>query len=197
MWNSIKRYHFFYYRKGFYKFLGQISVKFAAIMVAVVLAMLAFETYTPGIAYYFAQFSAVVSKEIVIGFFFLSETLLGLVPPDLFIIWAEQFSSPYAVVGLLAVLSYAAGLLSYYMGVRLVRWKRVSDYVDLKFGKHFKMLRSWGGFIIVIAALFPLPFSTMCLGAGIMRYSFISLLVLGLFRIARFYIYAAFLFQMV
>ncbi len=197
MWKSVKRYHFFYLRKGFYKFLGQISAKFAAIMIGVVLGMLLFETYTPGIAYYFAKFSTVVSHELVIIFFFLSETLLGLIPPDLFIVWADQFASPYSVVGLLAILSYAAGLLSYYMGVRLVRFKKVAAYVDVKFGKHFQLLRSWGGFIIVIAALFPLPFSTMCLGAGIMKFSFKSLAVLGLFRLVRFFVYALFIFQMI
>jgi len=197
MWNSVKRYHFFYLRKGFYKFLGQISAKFAAIMVGIVAAMLLFELYTPGIAYYFAEFSLLVSKELVLITFFVSETLLGLVPPDLFIMWAEQFSSPYAVVGLLAMLSYLAGLLSYFLGLRLVRWKSVSNYVNVKFGKHFAMLRSWGGFIVVVAALLPLPFSTMCMGAGMLKFSFKSLALLGLFRLVRFFVYAFFIFQMI
>jgi len=197
MWNSVKRYHFFYLRKGFYKFLGQISAKFAAIMVGIVVAMLLFELYTPGIAYYFAEFSLLVSKELVLITFFVSETLLGLVPPDLFIMWAEQFSSPYAVVGLLAMLSYLAGLLSYFLGLRLVRWKSVSNYVNVKFGKHFAMLRSWGGFIVVVAALLPLPFSTMCMGAGMLKFSFKSLAILGLFRLVRFFVYAFFIFQMI
>lgn len=197
MWNSVKRYHFFYLRKGFYKFLGQISAKFAAIMVGIVAAMLLFELYTPGIAYYFAEFSLLVSKELVLITFFVSETLLGLVPPDLFIMWAEQFSSPYAVVGLLAMLSYLAGLLSYFLGLRLVRWKSVSNYVNVKFGKHFAMLRSWGGFIVVVAALLPLPFSTMCMGAGMLKFSFKSLAILGLFRLVRFFVYAFFIFQMI
>ena len=197
MWNSVKRYHFFYLRKGFYKFLGQISAKFATIMVGIVAAMLLFELYTPGIAYYFAEFSLLVSKELVLITFFVSETLLGLVPPDLFIMWAEQFSSPYAVVGLLAMLSYLAGLLSYFLGLRLVRWKSVSNYVNVKFGKHFAMLRSWGGFIVVVAALLPLPFSTMCMGAGMLKFSFKSLAILGLFRLVRFFVYAFFIFQMI
>lgn len=166
-------------------------------MVGIVVAMLLFELYTPGIAYYFAEFSLLVSKELVLITFFVSETLLGLVPPDLFIMWAEQFSSPYAVVGLLAMLSYLAGLLSYFLGLRLVRWKSVSNYVNVKFGKHFAMLRSWGGFIVVVAALLPLPFSTMCMGAGMLKFSFKSLAILGLFRLVRFFVYAFFIFQMI
>ncbi len=197
MWNSVKRYHFFYLRKGFYRFLGQISAKFAAIMIAVVIAMVLFEMFTPGIAHYFGLFSGVVSNELVLISFFVSETILGLIPPDLFIMWAEQFSSPYAIVGLLAVLSYLAGLLSYFLGLRMVKWERVSHYVNVKFGKHFAMLKNWGGFIVVIAALFPLPFATMCMGAGMLRYSFTSLALLGLFRLLRFFIYAFFIFQVI
>jgi membrane protein YqaA with SNARE-associated domain len=59
------------------------------------------------------------------------------------------------------------------------------------------MLKSWGGFIIIVAALLPLPYSTMCLGAGMLKYSFKSLLLLGMFRIVRFFAYAAVLYQVV
>jgi hypothetical protein len=197
MWNSIRRYHFFYHRKGFYKFLGGITAKFALIAGFVLLGMALFEAYTPGIAYYFAQFTEVVAREWVLTFFFVSETFLGLIPPDLFIVWADQFSTPYLMVGVLALLSYFAGLLSYYLGLRLIRWERLSDYVNGKFGKHFAMLRNWGGFLIVVAALFPIPFSTMCMGAGMLKYSFRSLAILGTFRILRFFVYALFIFQMI
>ncbi len=197
MWNSIRRYHFFYHRKGFYKFLANISAKFALVMAVFVVAMLLFEAFTPGISHYFSYFSKVVAREWVLTFFFISETFLGLIPPDLFIVWADQFSTPYLIVGVLALLSYCAGLLSYYLGLRIIRWERVSSYVNVKFGKHFAMLRSWGGFIIVIAALFPLPFSIMCMGAGMLKYSFKSLVILGTFRFLRFFAYALFIFQMI
>ncbi len=197
MWKSIKRYHFFYSRKGFYKFLKSISIKFTLVMGLVLLGLMLFEKLTPGISHYFATYSVLVSNELVISFFFLSETILGLVPPDLFIVWAKQFTAPYSVVLLLALLSYGAGLLAYYVGLRIGAIEKVSQYIHVKFATQFKMLKSWGGLIIVIAALLPLPYSTMCLGAGMLKYSFKMLLLLGIFRIARFFIYASVLYQVV
>ncbi len=197
MWTSMKRYHVFYQRRGFYKFLQKIGINFAAVLLPILLALSLFENFTPGLEYYFGQFSAVVRQEFVLGIFFLSETILGLIPPDLFIIWAKQFASPYAMVGLLALMSYGAGLLAYYLGLRLMRINRLGHFVNVKFAKQFAMLRSWGGPIIVVAALLPLPYSTMCLGAGMLKYNFKSLLLLGIFRIARFFVYALVLFQVV
>lgn len=197
MLKTFKRYHFFYLRKGFYTFLRKISVKFAIIMALFGLGLFVFEETTPGMAFYFAKFSLTVSSEVVLAFFFVSETLLGLIPPDLFIVWAKQFASPYAVVSLLAILSYAAGLLAYYLGNRLINFERIGNYINVRFEKQFKMLRSWGGFIIIVAALLPLPFSTMCLGAGMLKYSFRWLALLGIFRIVRFFAYAAVLYQVV
>ncbi len=197
MWTSLKRYHFFYQRKGFYKFLKSISLKFAGFMAIVLLGLFLFEQLTPGISHYFAKYTVIFSEEVIFTFFFISETVLGLVPPDLFIVWAKGFSSPYGIVFLLALLSYGGGLLAYYMGSKLVNFQKIGDYIHVKFEKQFKMLRNWGGLIIVIAALLPLPFSTMCLGAGMLKYSFKSVLFLGLFRFARFFAYAMVLFQMV
>lgn len=167
------------------------------IMAIILLCLYAFELFTPGIAHYFSVYSATFSQELVLGFFFLSETLLGLIPPDLFIVWAKQFVSPYLMVAVLAVLSYTAGLVAYYLGVKLISFKSLREYIHVKFKKQFEMLRSWGGLIIVIAALLPLPFSTMCLGAGMLKYSFKTLALLGVFRIVRFFVYAAVLYQVV
>ena len=166
-------------------------------MGVIVIGLWLFEFLTPGVAHYFELYTSTISSELIFTFFFVSETLLGLVPPDLFIVWSKQFSSPYVIVTLLAVLSYSAGLLAYYMGLKLGAIDRLKHYIHVKFEKQFSMLKSWGGLIIVIAALFPLPFSTMCLGAGMLKYSFRSLALLGVFRIARFFAYAAVLFQVV
>lgn len=197
MWRSIKRHHFFYRRKGFYKFLSGISVKFAAFFALVLLGLGIFEYATPGMVHYFTLYTSKLSNGLIVGFFFASEFFLGLVPPDLFIVWAKKFSSPYAVVTLLAVLSYSAGLLAYFFGVRLGGMNRINEYIHKRYGQHFNMLRSWGGFLIIVAALLPLPFSIMCMGAGILRYSFRMLMLLGVFRIARFFLYAGVLYQVV
>lgn len=177
--------------------MKSLSVKFLGAMLVILLGLYLFETLTPGIAYYFDRYSTAFSEELIFTFFFISETVLGLIPPDLFIVWAKKFASPYTIVALLAFLSYAAGLLAYFLGLRLLALEKLKNYIHVKFEKQFAMLKSWGGLIIVIAALFPLPFSTMCLGAGMLKYSFKSLAILGVFRIARFFLYAAVLYQVV
>jgi membrane protein YqaA with SNARE-associated domain len=197
MWTSIKRYHIFYQRRGFYKFLSKVSVQFLAVMAPILLALALFEQFTPGTDYYFGQITPLIRQELILGIFFVNEAILGLIPPDLFIIWAKQFASPYAMVALLSVLSYGGGLVAYYLGGKLVNVNRLGHYVNVKFAKQFAMLKSWGGFIIIVAALLPLPYSTMCLGAGMLKYSFKSLLLLGMFRIVRFFAYAAVLYQVV
>lgn len=197
MWKSIKRYHFFYYRKGFYKFLRSISVKFGLIMALILIGLYVFELTTLGIAHYFGVYASVLPKELIFTFFFISEALLGLIPPDLFIVWAKQFSAPYSIVAVLAALSYLAGLAAYFLGVKLVSVEKLRLLIHVKFEKQFAMLRSWGGLIIVMAALLPLPFGTMCLGAGMLKYSFRTLAILGIFRFVRFFAYAAVLYQVV
>lgn len=197
MKRAVLRYHYFYQRKGFYPFLRDLGLKFILAFGLIGIGLLAFEYFTPGIAYYFEHYVSIISNELILSVFFISETLLGLLPPDLFIIWTLKFTSPYVIVGLLAVISYLAGLLAYYLGKKLVAIPSISNYINVRCQKQFAMLRSWGGLIIVIAALFPLPYSTMCLGAGMLKYSFRMLLILGIFRIVRFFGYAAVLFQVV
>jgi hypothetical protein len=59
-------------------------------MALVLAALYAFELFTPGVSHYFGVYSTAFSKELVLTFFFISETLLGLIPPDLFIVWAMR-----------------------------------------------------------------------------------------------------------
>lgn len=197
MWRKVQGYHSLYRNTGFYRFMLQNMVKLSYLLVFFAGIGLLIEHFTPGIDYYFAQFADVVSREIVFISFFVSEAILGLIPPDLFIIWARQFSAPFAVVGLLALLSYAGGLVSYLIGMKLVQLPKVYNYVNGKFAAQFAMLKKWGGVLIVLAALFPLPFSVACMGAGILNYNLKNVVLLGLFRILRFFVYALIIFSMI
>ena len=63
--------------------------------------------------------------------------------------------------------------------------------------KSLKNTSKWGGFLILAGALLPIPFSITCLTAGMIKYSFKNVVLFGLFRFARFAIYAVAIFQMV
>lgn len=129
--------------------------------------------------------------------FFFSESVLGLIPPDLFIIWAAQLMHSWAALTLLAFLAYSGGIASYSLGYLSSRNKFISSYIEKRFFKNVKNLKRYGTIFIFIAAIFPLPYSPTCLLAGLMKYPFKRFLYMGIFRIARFYIYAIFIFKIV
>lgn len=197
MWKRARVYHVFYKRQGFYTFLGKNLLKLLYIMIAVGVLGLLFETFTLGIDHYFSIFAEAVAKEFVFAFFFISESLLGLIPPDLFIVWGNQFASPYVVVTILAILSYAAGFVSFYIGKKIALRPNIQENINVKFKKEFSMLKSWGGVFIVLSALFPLPYSVACMGAGMVKYPLRLVALFGLFRLLRFYIYAIVLFSVI
>lgn len=155
------------------------------------------------IAQYFINDLAGLLKEslvkihpvLVFSIFLVSESLLGLIPPDFFILWANQFSYPWMWLFLLALVSYVGGLISYKLGRFMHNIPRIRVYLDAKFHVHIKQIHKLGGFLIVFAALFPLPYSAACMAAGIVRYPFNRLLWLGLTRILRFVLYALVLFK--
>ena len=70
-------------------------------------------------------------------------------------------------------------------------------WIKKKFIKHFELIRKWGGVLIIFAALFPLPFSAVCIVAGSVRFPLPAFFTLGLFRFIRFFGYALVLFKVV
>jgi membrane protein YqaA with SNARE-associated domain len=63
--------------------------------------------------------------------------------------------------------------------------------------KHLKNTSKWGGFLILVGALLPVPFSISCMAAGMIRYSFKNVVLFGLFRFLRFGLYAWAIFKVV
>ncbi len=137
------------------------------------------------------------STLFVLLIFYSSETILGLIPPDFFILWVKAFQYPYLMVGVLAIISYLGGLTAYGIGRRLRNIKRIKMYLEDRYREHVHKIRKWGGIFIVIAALLPLPYATICMLSGVLKYPFTRLLYLGIFRIARFFIYALVLYGVV
>ena len=129
--------------------------------------------------------------------FFISETLLGLIPPEIFIAWSKKTSAPLLNLSLLAVLSYSGGILSYFIGRLTLKIKSVKDYLEVKMAKHLKNTSKWGGFLILVGALLPLPFSISCMTAGMIKYPLKGVVTFGLFRFLRFALYAWAIFNMV
>jgi len=126
---------------------------------------------------------------LVFGVFFISESCLGMIPPDLFVIWATKFESPILIMTILGVLSYIGGAISYLIGYWLLKNKRIKAYSERVLDKYMILVRKWGGAFIIISALFPFsPFSLVVIAASVFKYPFRMYLLFGLSRIARFVI---------
>lgn len=129
----------------------------------------------------------------VLTVFLLSESLLGMIPPDFFVIWSAKFSSPLLMVTILGVLSYVGGVISYYIGFLLLKRKRIKAYSERVLDKYIGMVRKWGGAFIIISALFPFsPFSMVVIAVSLFKYPFRLYLIYGLSRIIRFVVQGIF-----
>ena len=189
--------HQYYKYTGFYKFLGN-SLKKALTPLVVFVAVLV------GIHYFVIDLNDLLVKMTntfppfwVLTVFFISESVLGLIPPEIFIAWSDKMPDPILYLSLIAILSYAGGIISYFTGRAATRIPSVHEYLEVKMAKHLKNARKWGGFLIVVGAVLPVPFAVSSLAAGMIKYPFISYLLFGLLRFVRFAVYGAAIFNMV
>jgi len=139
---------------------------------------------------------------LVFVIFTISESFLGLIPPDFFIVWTKQLGSeigvnPWLLTFVLASLSYLGGMISYFIGMRLIHIPKIHDWAIEKYGELFQNLKKWGGFFVVISALLPIPFSIVLMVCGITGYPFKWAAYLSIFRFFRFGLYALFLFTLI
>lgn len=189
--------HKYYARTGFYQFVGNNLKKAILPIIGIVLAIFLFNKYVYNINDGLHHFTETFSRLGVLITFFISETLLGLIPPEIFIAWSKKTEDPILNLAILATLSYCGGLISYYIGKTALEIKSVKEYLEVKMVKNLENARKWGGILILVGALLPLPFSIACLAAGMIKYPFKNVVFFGLFRFGRFAIYAWAIFSVV
>lgn len=194
--SRIQLIHQYYSYTGFYRFLGD-ALKRALPPILLVVGVLAAIHYfvidiNDALGYVIANYS----KALILGLFFISESILGIIPPELFIAWSGKTDSPALYLSLLALLSYAGGIVSYFTGRAALKIERIYQYLEVKMAKHIKNARKWGGFLIVVGALLPIPFAISSLAAGMIRFKFSYYLLFGLLRFGRFALYGAAIFSL-
>ncbi|MEP2935457.1 MAG: VTT domain-containing protein [Gilvibacter sp.] len=188
--------HQYYSYTGFYKFVGSSLGKVLVPMILIIAALWAIHTYIIDFNVLFTEITTTYNPIAILAVFFASESFLGLVPPEIFIAWAGKTESPLIYLSLLAVLSYAGGIVSYFIGKFIAAIPKVDAYFNIKMAKHIKMIRRWGGFLIIVGALLPIPFSMTSIAAGVINYKFKHYLLFGLLRFVRFYLYAVVIFNL-
>lgn len=162
------------------------------------------------VAYFFFE-KIVISKDpdmwverfyarplIIYLIYIASEFFFGIIPPELFMIWAvnkANIANYFFNLAFFGIVSYALGYLTFLIGRFM--FKRVTfRYVRIKFLKQsWPQLRKYGLFIIIVAALTPLPWSAICLLVGSAGYPTPRFLRYALFRLLRFAVYGFIIFQ--
>ncbi|GAA4270269.1 YqaA family protein [Hyunsoonleella aestuarii] len=192
--SRIKLLHQYYSYTGFYAFVwGAIKKAFPYILGFIAVFYIVDHFFDINAA--LVNLTEILPVFGVLSFFFVSETLLGLIPPEIFIAWAGKLLNPWFFLSVLGVLSFGGGLLSYWMGRSITKIPSFHNYLEVKMAKQLKNSKKWGGFLIVVGALLPLPFSISCIAAGIIKFPFKSVMLFGSLRLLRFAIYGLVIFN--
>jgi membrane protein YqaA with SNARE-associated domain len=169
--------------------MWKTSLKIVLIYLAVMIPAVLIGKYLIDLNAVFKFISSHFSDWLVLTVFLLSESLLGMIPPDFFVIWSAKFNSPFLIVSILGVLSYIGGAISYLIGRLLLKNRRIKAYSERVFEKYIGLVRKWGGAFIIISALFPFsPFSMVVIAVSLFKYPFRLYLIYGISRIFRFII---------
>ncbi len=188
--------HQYYSYTGFYSFIWTNIKKAILPFILIAVGIFLFNHFVINFNDLFEYITQHYSAISIFSLFFISESILGLIPPELFIAWVKTLDNSLLNLSFLALLSYLGGCVSYFIGKSIRSIPKVSVYLEIKMKKHITNIRKWGGFLIIVGALLPIPFSMVSIASGIINFSFKKFLLYGLFRFLRFYLYALAIFSL-
>lgn len=136
--------------------------------------------------------------EIIYLIYGASEFFFGIIPPEFFMIWAINKGGTlqyFLNLAFFAVVSYAMGYIAFLIG-RFFYKSETFTYWKKKILKDSSMLvNKYGIFLIIVAALTPLPWAAVSLLVGSAGYPSKRFLKYALFRFLRFAVYGYIIFQ--
>ena len=196
--NNLRRWslaHRYYKITRFYSFLKNTAYQAFFMIVIFVLLLMAVNYFITDINLLLNNIFETYSPKIIVLSFFISESILGLIPPEIFILWSSKSDSPILFLFALASASYIGGIVSYFIGMRISLMPAVRKHIERKIKQHIINLRKWGGVFIVLGAISPIPHSIVSIGAGLINYKFKYYLLWSLFRYLRFVVYFLIILQ--
>lgn len=129
---------------------------------------------------------------LLISIFTVSEIIFGIIPPEIFmLIWQTKgVLSDYVFnLSILTVISYCAGVVGYFIGFYFSKAQFFKRIYERYLQPYEGNLKRYGGFIVIVGATTPIPYSATCMLAGSVRLPFKTFLILGVARILRFALY--------
>lgn len=126
---------------------------------------------------------------LVLLIFSVSEFIIGIIPPEVFLIWSLRSGTIEGYIGwtiLLTVISYCAGLGAYFFG-RYLHNTRLYNYLRNRYLQKTEiLLQEYGLYLILVASLTPVPFSGVAMLVGAVHYPVRNYIYLSLARFIKF-----------
>ena len=129
---------------------------------------------------------------LLLGIFTVSEIVFGILPPELFmLVWQSKGVLSEYIINLsyLTVISYAAGILGFYIGRFFSKTKIYLRIHDRYLKQYDHKLKKYGLYLVLVGAVTPVPFSATCMLAGSVNTPFKDFLLVCISRIIRFAAY--------
>ncbi|MBK7650566.1 MAG: hypothetical protein IPJ20_07225 [Flammeovirgaceae bacterium] len=131
---------------------------------------------------------------VLYGVYTLSEIVFGIIPPELFmLVWVlDKIDVSGFIINLsiLTVISYGAGVLGYYIGLNFSKTSFYQQHIRVKYlAQYEKKLKKFGGYLVFVGAVTPLPFSATCMLAGSINMNIRYFLLICISRVLRFAVY--------
>jgi membrane protein YqaA with SNARE-associated domain len=185
-----------YYRMTrFYQFMSNMMLKTGIALSFLIASFVLFDYYILDTHAILQTIATKYSPMVIFSVFFTSELLMGVLPPEMFIAWSSKTLNPWFHVFLFGTLSYAVGLIAYYLGKVLVMVSSVKKFIERKISKHISNLHKWGGFFVFVGAMLPLPYSIVSFASGLINFKIGHYMAWALFRYVRFFAYSIIIFK--
>ena len=131
---------------------------------------------------------------LIYSIFFASEVLFGLIPPEIFMVWALGGTALYyiQVIWFLTLLSYAGGIVAFFIGRFLLfrKFKMTNTYRE-----YSRTYRRFGGVLILISAITPVPFALISMISASFGFRFAKYMQYASLRLLRFVVYGYFVWE--
>lgn len=177
-------------QRDFYNYFSQNLIRGFLYLAALIFVLIFVKRY------FESQYLAIehwVSDDYWLMFliFLVSETFVGILPPELFMAWTKDDPAILYewVIIAMSLISLLAGWLNFYFGHIISEFAYFKRFFGKRLEKYKMRYEQYGGGIIVVAAVTPLPFALISLIAGSLSYPTRKYLIYSSFRILRFVVY--------
>ena len=194
--SQIRELYFHYKKRGLFDYVGKSILWIVLLYSVFILIVFLIGRYLVDYNRLFTVVLESLSDHFVLALFFVSESFLGLVPVDLFVVWTQKFTHPLPYLALLGFQSYSGGIISYGIGTWISGQPRIKVYSERNLRQYMDFARRWGGAFIIIAAILPFtPFSMVVIALALLKYPFKYFLLFALSRLVRFIIQGILMFD--